>query len=66
MNCLKVENPCIRTGLVSIRISADVDGYAYPSRDFVGYSEREAIKMYRQAFGLVGKHLEYIDTTILW
>lgn len=31
------------------------------SQAYMGYSKRDAIKMYREAYGAKGKHIEVID-----
>ena len=33
----------------------------YPERGFFDYTFREALKAYRQQYGLVGKHINFFD-----
>lgn len=35
----------------------------YPERRYIDYTKREAVKMYRQEFGLVGRHMQTNDWT---
>lgn len=43
------------------KIRADYKGTDFPKRLYMFYTEREAIKAYRNEFNLVGKHLTRID-----
>lgn len=38
-------------------IHADINGDSYPERAYMFYSEQDAIREYRNAYGLRGKHL---------
>lgn len=48
-----------------IRVSEKRDGHwrDYPERRYFDYTKREAVKMYRQEFGLVGRHMQTKDWT---
>lgn len=44
------------------KMKAEINGITYPDRLYMFYTEKEAIKEYRNEFNLVGKHLTRIDT----
>lgn len=43
------------------KLSATYKGEKYPVHIFCGHTLRQAIREYRQEYGLVGKHLVQID-----
>lgn len=38
----------------------------YPSRRYLYYGKRDAMRLYRQEMGLVGKHIEISVETTSW
>lgn len=58
MKYLVVERNTIR-GYYTIH--ADIDGENLPKTTFEGYSLKDAIRLYRREYHLVGKHLTQLD-----
>jgi hypothetical protein len=48
-------------GGYKIRAEMEINPNKYHSMKYYDYSKREAIRQYRQQFGLVGKHLQLIE-----
>lgn len=48
-------------GGYKIRAEMEINPNRYHSMKYYDYSKREAIRRYRQQFGLVGKHLQLIE-----
>lgn len=48
-------------GGYKIRAKMEINPNRYHSMKYYDYSKREAIRQYRQQFGLVGKHLQLIE-----
>ena len=48
-------------GGYKIRANMEINPNKYHSMKYYDYSKREAIRQYRQQFGLVGKHLQLIE-----
>lgn len=48
-------------GGYKIRAEMEINPNRYHSMKYYDYSKREAIRQYRQQFGLVGKHLQLIE-----
>lgn len=42
-------------------ITADIGGKCFPERSYYGYSLQDAIRKYRDLYGLRGKHLIQIN-----
>lgn len=52
-----------RHGNYCIRVYDMKTDTKYDGRMYLGYTKSEALRRYRQAFGLVGKHMEVFDFT---